>query len=99
MSDFLEKMIGPNKEPEPAGQRTTCTSQVILAGDMPDLAEALNVVMFHAMNRPSGGGVRQVGEKCSILMPGVEVMMLDTKTGQTESAMIGDYVISIERVK
>jgi len=99
MSDFLEKMIGG--EPPKPGKHKLCTSQVVAAEEMPDLAEALNVVMFYAMNKPNGdtGGVREVGEKCAILMPGVEVMMLDRKTGKTESAVIGDYVVSIERVK
>ena len=100
MSDFLERMIG-DEPPRKDGRKKTCTSQVVTGDECPALSEALNVVMFYAMNRPNreGGGVREVGEKCSIVMPGVEVMMLDPKTGKAETAMIGDYVVSIERVK
>jgi hypothetical protein len=101
MGDFVEKMIG-GQPPRKGGRKKTCTAQVVTGEEFPDLSEALNVVMFYAMNRPhndGGGGVREVGEKCAIMMPGVEVMMVNPKTGQHEVAMIGDYVVSIERIK
>jgi hypothetical protein len=98
MSDFLEKMIGD----DPQRKAKHCTAIAVAAEDLPDLSEALNVVMFYAMNRPysdGGGGVRNVGEKVAILMPGVEVMAVDQKTGKHEPLVVGDYVVSIERVK
>ena len=45
------------------------------------------------------GGVREVGEKCSILIPGVEVVMVNQKTGEKNKALVGDYLITIERVE
>jgi hypothetical protein len=97
MGDFLEKMIGDG---DPRKGRK-CTSMVVTGEDHPALDTALEVVMFYAMNRPNGegGGVREVGEKCSILMPGVEVMMVNQKTGEKNKALVGDYLITIERVE
>lgn len=99
MGDFLERAAGVSEGQDASKFQTT--SAVVTSDDLPELGDALNVIMFYAMNRPDGrhGGVRRVGEKCTILMPGVEAVILDKKTGTAESVVVGDYAISIERVK
>ena len=55
--------------------------------------------MFHVMNRggKGGGGVREVGESCTIMLPQVEVTSVDKRTGKQVQLVVGDYTFRIER--
>ena len=100
MSDFISRLIGDD-EPEKHGKRhKTCHSMTMTGDQLPDLADALNVLLFYAMNSPRGPGhgIREVGEKVMILMPDVEVAMIDKRTGQSETGTVGTFKITIEKV-
>jgi len=51
------------------------------------------------MNRggKGGGGVREVGESCTIMLPQVEVTSVDKRTGKQVQLVVGDYTFRIER--
>ena len=97
MSEFIDKMIGSGT---PKKRQMESKTTVTTADQLPDLAKAMDVLMFYAMNSPTrdGGGVREVGEKVTILLPNVEVLAVNQRTGEQENITIGHYEITITRV-
>jgi len=97
MSDFLDKLIGDGGDNPKRPRYTHC--EVVDADDTPDLSKAISTIMFHVMNRggKGGGGVREVGESCTIMLPQVEVTSVDKRTGKQVQLVVGDYTFRIER--
>jgi hypothetical protein len=42
--------------------------------------------------------VRNVGDRCTILIPGLEALAIG-KDGKTQEMIVGDYAVSVERLK
>lgn len=100
MSSFIGKMAGGEQPEKPVTERRKFVRSSVFQGDqIPDLAEALDVVLFYAMNSPTGAsGVREVGEKVAILLPNVEVLAVCPKTGDRIPIKVGNYEITVARV-
>jgi len=96
MAEFIERMMGGRK---PSGKKniTNITNKI---EEVPELANALMVVLYHVMNNPEkpGSGVREVGDTCTIMMPDVEVTALNPDTGKTHDFKAGTYSVTVERV-
>jgi hypothetical protein len=99
MSDFLDRMVSGGEQPE--RKKKVVGAKVMMADEKPDLADAIETMLFYAMNSliTPGRGVREVGEKCTIFIGGMRVAAV-SKNGQIdEDAIVGDFQITVERVK
>ena len=99
MSDFLDKMIKDDGGP---ARKRVVGAKVMMASEKPDLALAIETLLFYAMNGlvSPGRGVREVGEKCTVFIGGMQVAAVDRVNGTIdENAINGDFEITIERVK
>jgi hypothetical protein len=102
MSDFLDKMLKGNGEPEREKRMKVVGAKVMMASEQPDLATAIETLLFYAINGlvAQGRGVREVGEKCTVFIGGMQVAAVDRVKGTIdENAINGDFQITVERVK
>jgi hypothetical protein len=95
MDDWIDRMVSkPNRKTRTEGYMVETTD-----GD--ELQMAVNTLLRFALHKPddSGPGIREVGEKCHFLLNDVEAMMINRATGEKKSMVVGDFTITVEKVK